>query len=298
MSGRCAEAWSPAGLSGLFEAHVVPGDLLRTGARGAGLALSVGVRARVCIREKPGIVTLLNGEEGDFFVAKRVAEILLSKSPEEVGLVVEQDVQAPMGGGLGTSGASALAVGLASAKALGLKLTYREVAQAAHIADIKCGTGLGTVSGLVVGGAVIVEKPGAPGFDEVNRILFDPKLKVVVGFFGPIVKSKVLRSDGLSLVNELGRSALQELVREPTLEKFLEVSRSFTLKAGLVTPNVLRAFEALAKLDVVGFSQAQVGDTVFAVADSSSVSEVEETLRALGARTLTTEISWAPAHLI
>ncbi|MEM0094256.1 MAG: hypothetical protein QXT33_03640 [Thermofilum sp.] len=298
MSKRCAEAWSPAGLSGLFEAHVVPGDLLRTGARGAGLALSAGVRARVCLREEPGIVTLLNGVQGDYFVARSVAELLLSKASEEAGLLVEQEAQAPVGGGLGTSGASALAVALASAKVLKLKLTYREVAQAAHITEIKCGTGLGTVSGLVVGGAVIVEKPGAPGFDEVNRILFDPALKVVVGFFGPIVKSKVLRSDGLSLVNELGRSALQELVREPTLEKFLEVSRSFTLKAGLATPNVLRAFEALAKLDVVGFSQAQVGDTVFAVADSSSAGEVESVLRALGARTLTAEISWAPAHLV
>lgn len=298
MVVRCAEAWSPSGLSGLFEAHIVPGDLLRTGARGAGLALAAGIRARVCLTSEPRLITMLNGVEGDYFVARTVSELLLSKAADRVGLLIEQKVEAPVGGGLGTSGASALAVALALTKALELKLTYREVAQVAHIAEVKCGTGLGTVSGLVVGGAVIVEKPGAPGFDEVNRILFDPSLRVVVGFFGPIVKSKVLRSDGLSVVNELGRSALQELIREPTVEKFLEVSRNFTTKAGLVTPNVLKAFEALKKLDVVGFSQAQVGDTVFVVADKGMVGEVEDTLRALGARTLVTEVSWSPAHLV
>jgi len=262
------------------------------------MALAKGVRARVCLREEPGVKTVMNGVEGDFAVAKTAATLLLERAGREVGLLVEQWVEAPVGGGLGTSGASALAVALATAEVLGLKMSYREVAQVAHVTDVRCGTGLGTVSGLAVGGAVIVEEPGAPGYDSVDRILFDPSLKVVVGFFGPIVKSQVLRSDGLSRVNALGRRALAELKREPTVEKFLEVSKRFTLEAGLVTGNVLRAFEALSKLSVLGFSQAQVGDTVFVVADGDVALEAAQLLEGLGARALVTEVSWEPARLL
>uniref|UniRef100_A0A7C3SKQ2 Pantoate kinase n=1 Tax=Thermofilum pendens TaxID=2269 RepID=A0A7C3SKQ2_THEPE len=298
MARLCAEAWSPAGLSGLWEACLVPGDELRTGARGAGMALAKGVRARVCLREEPGVKTVMNGVEGDFVVAKTVATLLLERAGRETGLFVEQWVEVPVGGGLGTSGASALAVALATAEVLDLKVSYREVAQVAHVTDVRCGTGLGTVSGLAVGGAVIVEEPGAPGYDSVDRILFDPSLKVVVGFFGPIVKSQVLRSDGLSRVNALGRAALAELKREPTVEKFLEISRRFALKAGLTTGNVLRAFEALSKLPVLGYSQAQVGDTVFVVADRDVAVEAAQLLQNLGARVLLTEVSWEPARLL
>ena len=298
MARLCAEAWSPAGLSGLWEARLVPGDELRTGARGAGMALAKGVRARVCLGEKPGVKTIMNGVEGDFTVAKTAAALLLERAGREAGLIVEQWVEVPVGGGLGTSGASALAVALAVAEVLGLKMSYREVAQVAHVTDVRCGTGLGTVSGLAVGGAVIVEEPGAPGYDSVDRMLFDPSLKVVVGFFGPIAKSRVLRSDGLSRVNALGRRALEELRREPTVEKFLEVSRRFTLEAGLATGNVLRAFEALSKLPVLGYSQAQVGDTVFVVADRDVAAEAARLLESLGARALLTEVSWEPARLL
>jgi len=298
LARLCAEAWSPAGLSGLWEACLVPGDELRTGARGAGMALAKGVRARVCLREEPGVKTVMNGVEGDFVVAKTVATLLLERAGRETGLFVEQWVEVPVGGGLGTSGASALAVALATAEVLDLKVSYREVAQVAHVTDVRCGTGLGTVSGLAVGGAVIVEEPGAPGYDSVDRILFDPSLKVVVGFFGPIVKSQVLRSDGLSRVNALGRAALAELKREPTVEKFLEISRRFALKAGLTTGNVLRAFEALSKLPVLGYSQAQVGDTVFVVADRDVAVEAAQLLQNLGARVLLTEVSWEPARLL
>ncbi len=298
MARRCAEAWSPAGLSGLWEACLVPGDELRTGARGAGMTLAKGVRARVCLSEEPGIRTIMNGVEGDFAVARTAASLLLERAGRRAGLVVEQWVEVPVGGGLGTSGASALAVALATAEVLGLSISYREVARVAHVADVRCGTGLGTVSGLAVGGAVIVEEPGAPGYDSVDRMLFDPGLRVVVGFFGPIVKSQVLRSDGLSRVNALGRRALEELKREPTVEKFLEVSRRFTLEAGLATGNVLRAFEELSKLPVVGFSQAQVGDTVFAVADPDVALEAAQLLKNFGAKTLVTEVSWEPARLL
>lgn len=298
MPRLCAEAWSPAGLSGLWEACLVPGDELRTGARGAGMTLAKGVRVQVCLREEPGVKTVVNGVEGDFAVARTATTLLLERAGREVGLLVEQWIEVPVGGGLGTSGASALAVALAAAEVLGLKMSYREVAQVAHVTDVRCGTGLGTVSGLAVGGAVIVEEPGAPGYDSVDRMLFDPSLKVVVGFFGPIVKSQVLRSDGLSRVNALGRKALEELKREPTVEKFLEVSRRFTLEAGLATGNVLRAFEALSKIPVLGYSQAQVGDTVFVVADRDVAAEAAQLLESLGARALVTDVSWEPARLL
>ena len=69
----------------------------------------------------------------------------------------------PMGRGYGTSGAGALGLSLALNEVMGLSLADIEAAQIAHLSEIACKTGLGTVLSAFSGGMTLRTKPGAPG---------------------------------------------------------------------------------------------------------------------------------------
>lgn len=295
---ECAKAWSPAGLSAIFEAVVVEGDPMRSGARGAGLALEKGVTVEVCTSSDKEYQIFLNGVPGDYNVARLAALEVAKLVGYAGGLTIRQEVEVPIGGGLGTSGASALAVSLATAKLLGLKASYTTIARIAHKVEVEAGTGLGTVSGLAVGGACIVLEPGPPGSDKVDRILLPQDMVVVIGFFGPIRKSSVLRSTSLSVINKLGRGYVEKLALEPLIENMLDYSKMFSLEAGLATENVKRTYRTLEKEGVPHVGQAMVGDTVFTVVKEEEAGKVSKILESIGAKTLVSKISWKPAILL
>ncbi|UNQ73071.1 GHMP family kinase ATP-binding protein [Infirmifilum sp. NZ] len=242
--------------------------------------------------------TLLNGVRGDYEVARRAALEVARLAGYTGGLTVRQTVEVPIGGGLGTSGASALATVLATAGLLGVKLSYTSLARIAHKVEVEAGTGLGTVSGLAVGGACIVAEPGPPGSDRVDRIPVGQDRVVVVGFFGPVRKSSVLRSTSLAEINRRGRFYVEALLGEPTIENLLAFSKSFSLETGLATPNVRKAYEELERRGFRLAGQAMVGDTVFTVVPVEEADAVSSILRNLGAHVTVTGISWKPAVLL
>lgn len=291
--GRGA-AYSPAGLTGIFSTHIVPGDPLATGARGAGLALKAGVRA-VAETTEEGIEVLLNGEPGDWRVAATAARLVAEAAGYTGGLRIEQAVEPPIGGGLGTSGASAMATVLAVAEAIGASLSYTRLAELAHRAELACGTGLGTVSGLAVGGPVIVVEPGAPGRDRVDRFLAPADVAVVIGFYSPVDKRSVIGSGGLEAIDRAGDHALEKLLESPSLEEFMRLSRQFAYETGLARGRVREAIELLLRNGYEA-SMAMIGETVFAVADAEKAGGAARILESTGARVLVTGISWEPAH--
>lgn len=298
---KIAQAFSPAGLSGLFSAYTAPQDVYRKGARGAGLVLSRGARVAVELEEseEARFECYLNGVKSELGLARRVFEKVVKRAGinGRYRVVVRQEVEVPMGGGLGSSGASALATALAVGRVLGVKLSFLELARESHAAEIEEGTGLGTISGLVAGGAVAVVRPGAPGYDAVVRLVADADLRVVVGFYAPISKREVLKRD-LSQVSKLGLMALADLLREPTVERFMRCSKWFAERAGFMTERVRRAVEAAEAAGALAASQAMIGETVFALADSDRAGDVEEVLRRLGAKAFVSEIHWGPARVL
>jgi len=295
-----AEAYSPAGLSGFFATHIVKGDLLRTGAIGGGITLEKGVHVTVKAEpsEKNSVITLLNGKKADMYVARRVAEELLSLTEDCFNLIIDQKIDVPVGGGLGTSGASAIATALAVAKAINMHITYYKVAQIAHIAEILSGTGLGTVSGLVVGGLVLITKPGAPGYDKVERILVDDSLRIVIGFFGSIDKREVLGRKDLDKINKIGKEVLNRILNDPTPESFMKYCLYFAKRSGLISKRVLECVETALRLGAIGASQTMIGDAVFALADKDIAENIAEQFKKAGATTLVSRISWTPAKLL
>ena len=296
---RTVRAYSPAGVSGFFIPHIRSSPVT-SGAQGGGVATSRGVYVDVTVEDsdRTEIVTLLNGEFRDMYVARRVCERILKRVNGNYRVIVNQRIEVPIGGGFGTSGASAIATGLALAKALNSKLSYLEVAREAHIAEIECGTGLGTVSGLVVGGVVLVLEPGPPGLDRVDRIIVDRGLKVILGFFKSIPKSEVLSRIDFGKVWVEGCRVMGMILRNPTLEVFMEACWSFARSIGVTTSRIVRVVEEISRLDVVGVSQAMIGESVFTLVDSDRVEDVASTLKSLGAQVVVSDIAFNPAHVI
>ena len=72
----------------------------------------------------------------------------------------------PSVAGFGSSGGGALSLALALNEAADAGLTRVEAAQIAHVAEIECKTGLGSVFAAERGGFGILTKPGAPGIGE------------------------------------------------------------------------------------------------------------------------------------
>ena len=147
--------------------------------------------------EKNSINVFINSKPApEAKTTKQVVETLLSKTTAKYAVTVEHQIEVPIGTGFGTSAGGALTAGLALREALELPLTYNQIGKIAHVAEIQCQTGLGTVSSLTFsGGCVLVVEPGAPGICQIDRIPITPDYMVVAGFFkSNIPKKSVLSS--------------------------------------------------------------------------------------------------------
>lgn len=282
-------AFSPAGISSFFQiCDTEPDgkpivDLERVGARGGGFGLEKGVLTEVSANESEttSIRILINGE--DFPKAettKTVAKTLLQKINKKYTVIVKHHVEIPIGAGFGSSAAGALGTAFALSKALGIHLTYNQLGRIAHVAEIKCKTGLGTVGPLLLGGCIVTVEPGAPGYALIDRIPITAEHWIVAGVFKPWSKKEVLMSpEKRKRVNEWGRKTVDAILAEPSLENFLRASKEFAVKTGLATERVKRLMALAEKAGAIGAAQNMVGEAVHALTTSENVEEVKQAFK-------------------
>ncbi|MFQ6073681.1 MAG: pantoate kinase [Candidatus Bathyarchaeia archaeon] len=274
-----AEAFSPGHITGFFQMCDQPNDPLLKGSRGAGVSIARGVTTKVWVEEsaKTSVEIMMNGDvTNSALVSEHVAEAFLSRTGGSYKVHVEHDVKVPIGCGFGSSGAGALSLALALNEALNLKLSRLEAAQIAHIAEVECKTGLGTVIAETFGGLEIRVKSGAPIVGKIKSIPIRDGYVVACLSFGPINTSEVLADEVFrQRINEYGGNLVDELVRHPTLGNFIEFSRRFAEHTGLISKR-LRA--VLEEADSAGLtcSMAMLGETVFTIVRRDQVEEVHK----------------------
>ena len=270
-----ATAFAPGHLTGLFQIFDQYADPLQRGARGSGISLDLGVYTTVAA--KPAAVTSwtvkINGKQtGEAFVSENVLNKFKGRiKPQE--LAIEHFVETPSVAGFGSSGGGALSLALALNDAADAGLTRIEAARIAHIAEIECKTGLGSVFAAERGGFGILTKPGAPGIGEALSYPGAKKLRVVFTHYGPIPTKEALSNPALrAKINELGGKSVDELASHPEAERFMRLSRAFTEHVGLVTPRLRAVFDAT---DAEGymFTMAMFGEVAFAIMERSRALE-------------------------
>jgi pantoate kinase len=270
-----ATAFSPAGISSFFEICDTTSssepitDLKKVGARGGGFGIKKGVKTTVSLSKAKinKIHVSINGRTTpEAETTKTVVEMLLEKANEKYTAVVRHNVQIPIGAGFGSSAAGALTTALALSKALSLKLTYNQLGKIAHIAEVKCKTGLGTVGPLMLGGCILTIEPGAPGIAVIDRIPISTDYVIVAGVHGSIPTREVLSSPERRLaVNKWGRITLDRILSEPSLENFLACCRDFAEKTGFMTNRVRTLIRLAEKAGAIGAAQNMVGEAAHAL---------------------------------
>jgi len=292
---RIVRSYSPAGISSLFEvmdrepSGKPISDPLKIGARGGGFVISRGVKTEVRLerKRKDKIVTSLNGQvREDTKVTQTVVQLLLRRAGVHARVTVRHIIDPPIGCGCGTSGAGALSTALALCRVLDLDMTYNQIGQVAHIAEIVCKTGLGTVAPLMVGGHVITVQPGAPGLCVVDRIQLEPNYRIVLGWFGPISKPAILSDRNLRVrINRYGRLALEHILKEPTPENFMIACRRFAENAGFMTERLRRLLYVMERNGAIGATQNMLGEAGHALVEVERVNRVYGAVRNILPRT-------------
>lgn len=264
---KTATAFSPGHLTGIFQICDEPEDPLQKGARGAGVSIDRGVYTTVTAKpaSMPSHTIKINSQvTSEAPVSEWVLRRLTPRASRPYRVVVEHRVEIPIGAGFSSSGAGALSLALALNEALDLGLSTLEAAQVAHKAEIECRTGLGSVLACLTGGLGITIEPGAPGIGRPVR--FDHRgLAVVYLHLGPIPTPSILLDPALRRrINELGGRLLEELHRDWSPSRFMELSRRFAEHLGLITPRLRGMLE---RADKEGWlcTMAMLGETLFTV---------------------------------
>jgi pantoate kinase len=265
------KTYAPSHITGFF-AICDHEDPLYKGSIGSGIVLEAGCLTAVSLSNNlQGKARItINGVEEEASTTRYVVEHLAGTA----AVSVSTNFEVPIGCGFGASGAGALSTALALNELLLRNMTVNEVAQLAHRAEVENSTGLGDVMAETHGGVVIRSKPGPPGIGMTDRIPHrNEKISYLV--FGPKLTKGVLAEGGEDLkrqINEAGKSALNALMRKPTLETFMRASREFSLRSGLVSDRCKDAIEAVDAEGKVA-SVAMIGEAVFVIGESEALRE-------------------------
>ncbi|MEK6977186.1 MAG: pantoate kinase [Candidatus Hydrothermarchaeota archaeon] len=258
-----ANVFVPGHITGFFEICEDP-DPLRSGSRGCGIVINKGVYTTVEAREGEvdEIRTHVNGEAFDCPVTRTALEELLRGQGGRYRVEVFHELEVPMKYGFGTSAAGTLGATIALARALGLETTLNHCGRIAHRAEVLNRTGLGDVIAECTGGVVIRERPGGPGIGMTDRLLSnDYVVAFVVG--GELETSSVLLDERRKeAINRAGGECMDLLLRNPSMDNFLKLSKRFSSQIDMMDEKVKGAIKTLEEKGVPA-SMIMLGNSIF-----------------------------------
>ncbi len=202
-------------------------DPRRAGSIGLGIAIEDVVRVRARPLRTDRVRVRANHPVGDE-IARACAETL------GTGLSVRYEFRAPPGCGLGTSAASALGTLLAAQLRLEGTADPRWIARRAHEIELQLGTGLGDVTTIWHGGAVLRLRTGYPDRVKTARIPLPERTLTVERPVPLDTRRELPRLDRSRLEPALAYTQL--LTRRPDPDLALRLARRFARRLGLNPP--------------------------------------------------------------
>jgi len=309
-------AFSPGHITGILEKPVsiqASDNFVNLGSKGVGFCIDRGITTliRLFKNQTFDYSISINGSPTNGEVSRWVLEYYVRLFEQDTAggppcsalqkyyIQVEHLVNIPVGFGLGSSGAAALSLSYALNEALGTHLTRTQSAQIAHIAEISCRTGLGTVLAEFAGGFEIRTAIGAPGIGSIEKIQPITDSKAVILCMSPISTKSVLadNKNNINSVNGLGARMLNEIRKSKNINEFLKMSYDFS--------NALRLTNGICKGPVelirsLGFycGVALFGKTIFTIVPSNEVNNLIESLKRFRGRLIVANIDTEGARMV
>ena len=283
MSVRRGYASAPAPLSSIFSPKLPEGGgAEEVGARGGGFTIRRGVETYVeyLPGEVDGSEIYVNDSRTSFITSVRSLELLRRLLGLKGKIILRHRVHVPIGAGFGVSASIALTTILALFRVADRGITLREACKLVHEIEIECRTGLNSEAGFLSEGLVLVLGWGSP-----SRLILDsipiPRDSIIISISAsPQISSRLLESrERLKVIEEIGDEKLDEILRHPTPENFLQKSREFAVEAGLATEDVQEIFEELERLPIIGYAQNMIGRACHALTLRRHADEVAAKLR-------------------
>lgn len=300
---KAAKAFSPAHVTGIFKICDTTDDPRNMGSKGAGVCINQGVYTSVILEKssKNRMEIWVNKKKTSTAeVSETVAKMFLTEAGARVNLKIEHMFQVPIGEGFGASGAGALSLALALNEVLDLGLKRVESAEKAHIAEVLCKTGLGTVIAENFGGLEIRTEPGAPGIGKIEKIPISNDHLFVSLSFGGFSTKRALTSQKLrNRINKWGCKLLARILSKPDVENFLLSSREFAERTELIS---LRICRVLKETDISSIvcSMPIFGEGVFTIVKRSDLEKIVGVFKKYGQmeNIIVSEINFEGAKLI
>lgn len=270
----------PAHITGFFRPEIKD-DPYQTGSLGAGFSVEKYVFTEIKRLKIPDIKIFFGSNEvsntacTSYYVAKTIKE----KYEITEGFEVRHIFEVPIGCGLATSGAGALGTAFALNNEFSLNIDRVKLAQIAHIAEIKCKTGLGSVIAQYEGMFEIRLKAGAPGIGKVARIPIVEEIAILI--YGPILTKEILSSsEKLQKVSQAFGEKNLTLLEKFSVEKFCELSFSFAVESELMLNKIRHILDIAQKYDLYG-SMLMLGEGLFLFGDNLEM-KVKKMIDSLG----------------
>jgi len=281
-------AYAPGHITGIFHIDDAAENPLERGSLGAGFSIEPGVITRITEADTSSTDAsltprfLLQGEPTENLNVSRQLYAHFTQSLDKKPLrrlEIDHTIDPPQSSGFGTSGAGALSLSLALNRYFGSPYSREAAAQMAHMVEIECRTGLGTVIGEYVGGFEIRTKSGAPGVGAVETFDYPDTIRALFAVRGASLTSTALSDPAVREgVNRSGKRNLALLREAPNISNFLYYSRCFSAESGLVTPWVESVLELLDKRGIVG-SMLMFGEAVFTLMEEEDMRDTEAALK-------------------
>lgn len=256
-----ARGFAPGNISCVFK--IVPdADPAKMHSLGMGFTIVEGVTATV--EGADATVVSFNGERFGFPAVERVIEALADRP-----IGVELASPLPLGCGFGLSGASALATAYALDALLGLGRDPRELAMAAHVAEVESLSGLGDVCAQFHGGWLVKLVPGDPLAAVEAPVAEKP---IYYRHFAQLdTRSVIGDPEHKRRINLASDTALCELkglleAGETDMAAYIDASKRFAIDSGLLTDGRVRAAIAAAEAAGGHASMIMLGHAVFSTA--------------------------------
>ncbi|MBC8382911.1 MAG: hypothetical protein H8E22_03720 [Candidatus Cloacimonetes bacterium] len=281
---KTASAWAPNHITGFFYSKMDK-DPMQSSSLGAGVNLLRGTTTQLEVHPalQNEISVFINGERSDAELSTWIVKELLKKYIDDnYKIDIHHAMEMPISAGFGTSGSGALSLALALKKAFDIEIPDEECYKLAHIADVKNKAGLGTVMAEIAGGLEIRVALGGPGIGKVETIPLEEDYKVVILYFGSYQTKEALSDKNLmEKVHKFGKPCVNDLLKDPSVERFLELSQWFVKKIEVATE---RVSDIIKKMERKGFlcSMPLFGESVFSIQKDEKAEELHDIFHEYG----------------
>ena len=255
-----ATAWAPGNISCIFQICRGKGPST-IGSRGLGFTVNRG--AKVTLSEAKSTAVFYNKKK---IIIPTVLLVIKKLTKKNISVKISSEL--PLGVGFGMSGASALATSYALNKLLRLGKGKKELAMAAHCAEVEAGTGLGDVVNQFYGGLLVklepswrfeVMRPRAAQWEVYCRQYGRISTKSIIS--NPR-KEKKINGAAQEPLEKLG--AMLIAGKTLSFQDIISLSKEFAVKSGLLGDRRVKA--AIKSIEKRGghASMIMLGNAVFA----------------------------------